>query len=564
MCRDMLLFGLLIFCCATGAAQHTVVEYYELQKEYRDLAENDPVALPAVARSIKIAKLHGNLQHLFYAYEDAVFYSPDRSKKLQYADSCVLAAVRSQDENLISTAYLGRGSIYYFNYRKYGRALNEYLLASQHAEKSTDSYLKFKIKYNIGVVKSYLGFFDEAMLYFQDCLHFFTDNLQGDLHPNLRFNNTKGYLNTLHQMMICTRNLKQWSTVEKLLHKAQPYQDSLSFKHEQGYFLKENAILDYEKANYEKAVQRLLLAEPILKNRHEENHLLVLYFYLGNSYIKTGNNKEAFGYFKKVDSLFALNRTALPEVRKTYELLLKNNIFTIPAAERLNYTKQLLQADSILQSDFPSLSSRIYREYDTASLIAEKDRLLKADAYSRVLRIFLIAGGGALLIALLLMWVRQKKIGVRYRQLQQKLEHGDPVSSVKPVRSEGRKMIYPDKVVTDLLEKLEKFENTKVFTDPDFTLEKLAKRFDTNKNHLSYVLNEHRKTNFHNYIASLRIRYITNLLNTDRQYLKYTTDILADNCGIKHRQQFSKQFYKYNKIRPSHFIEQKKKELNMF
>lgn len=564
MCRNILLLAILIFCCASGSAQQTVVEYYELQKEYRDLAENDPDALPAVTRSIRIAKLHGNLQHLFYAYEDAVFYSASREKKLKYADSCVQSALRSKDENLISTAYLGRGSIYYFNFRKFNPALNEYLLAAQHAENITDTYLKFKIKYNIGVVKSYLGFFDEALLYFEDCLHFFSENLKGDLHPNLRFNNTKGYLNTLHQMMICRRNLKQWSGVEKLLRQSYAYQDSLSFKQEQGYFLKERGILAYEKENYNHAVQNLLLAEPILKKRREENHLIVLYFYLANGSLKIDKKNDAFGYLKKVDSLFSLNQIPLPEVRKTYDLLLKHHLFSVPSAARLDYTKQLLKADSILQTDFPHLSSRIYREYDTSGLLAERYKLIKADKYSRTLRIFLIGGCGVLLFSLLLISGRKKRIADRYRQLQQKLEKGDSTSLVTAVQDRSRKMIYPDKVVNDLLEKLEKFESTKLFTDRDLTLEKLAKRFESNKNHLSYVLNEHRKTNFTNYIACLRIRYITHLMNTDREYLKYKTTELANKCGIKNRQHFSDLFYRFNKIRPSHFIEQKKKDLNMF
>ena len=173
MCRNILLYASAFFWCAVLTAQNTVDDYYTIRKEYAHFPENNAKALSTIALSIRLAKTRQNFKHLFYAYEDAALYSPDPADKLKYADSCIATAQKTKDPVLISTGYLGKGIVYYFNFRKFDKALSQYLLAAKIAEKTNDDYLKYKIKYNIGVVKSYLGYYPEALLYFQQCLHFF-------------------------------------------------------------------------------------------------------------------------------------------------------------------------------------------------------------------------------------------------------------------------------------------------------------------------------------------------------------------------------------------------------
>ena len=549
MCRNILLFGLVILCGTIGIAQQKIMNYQDLKKEYVHFRENDSQALPFIRKSIAFAKKSQNVVHLLHAYEDAAFSTPLRIHKLKYADSCIQTAHKTKDPSFISMAYLGKGIVYYFNFRKFDKALDQYLLATKNAEYTENEYLKWRIKYQIGVVKSYLGYSKEALDYFKECLQFFEANLKKELHPDLLYNNTRGLLNTVHQMSICERQLHLEENAEKLLAKTLPYLNQPDFSQEKGYYLKEIGILNYQKGAYTEAIDNLLRAEPLLLKRKEDSHLSVSYFYLGNAYLEMKEWETAFSYYKKVDSLFSRNETVSVEVLETYERLLKNKNFPLQSDQRNHYIDQLLKANHTLQSDMPHLSSRIYFEYDSQILTAEKERLLQGYKKITDIQKLLVGVGGSMITFLILLGLRHRNVNLRYRQLQQEL--GDHT----------RKKSYGDDIAADLLKKLYKFEQKTIFLNPNLTLEKMAKLLGTNKNHLSFVLNEHRQITFYNYIASLRIKYITKLINSDPIYLKYTAEALADECGMSSRQQLLKFFLQFNDMSLTDFMEQKTKEL---
>lgn len=561
MCRNILLYASAFFWCAVLTAQNTVDDYYTIRKEYAHFPENDAKALSTIALSIRLAKTRQNFKHLFYAYEDAALYSPDPADKLKYADSCIATAQKTKDPVLISTGYLGKGIVYYFNYRKFDNALRQYLLAAQSAEKTNDDYLKYKIKYNIGVVKSYLGYYPEALLYFQQCLHFFENNLKTNPLPAVRFNNTRGYLNTIHQMSICQRQLNQWEKVNHLLLLTKPYRSIPAYSQEKGYFLKENGILAFRNGAYRQATDSLLVAAQLLQHRKEESHLSVTFFYLAQAYLKENNLPRSIHYFKKVDSLFSRNQAVLPEVRKTYEVLLTSNQFALSSLEVVHYTNQLLKADRILQRDLPHLSSLIYREYDTKSLVVEKEKLIEAKKNRNTIISIAIFFLVSLVFFLYKINIKRKKNLQRYHHLLHQYETektNSPIIAVSP--STNRKSEYSPKIIDDLSRKLEEFEKSNGFISKDITLGSLAIQFQSNKTHLSYVINEHKKMTWPNYLKTLRIHYITNLMLSKPLYLNYESGVLGEMCGFKSRQQFAKQFFEIHRLTPLEFIKLRSKK----
>lgn len=561
MGRNLLLFIITLVGGSTSPAQNMLVEYHRIQEGYQHLPKNDSSALPAVRKSVIIAKNNHNFKHLVYAYEDAVYYTSNRDEKLKYSDSLIAAAKSTGDDALISTAFLDKGTIYYFNYRQYRKALSNYLTAVEWGEKTDNLYLIYKIKYNIGLVKSYLGYHEEALHYFLQSAKFFKKNLDTDLHPTLRFNYTRGYLNALHQSSITARRLKNYSKRDSLLSISEPYRNIPAFAQENAYFLKEKGIAAFRLNLLLPAIDSLLLAAKILREKNEPAFLSVAYYYLGSAYINLKNKKKGIAYLKKVDSLYRINKMMLPETRSTYKLLLKNTDYNSTKNDAMEYTQNILQMDSILQEDHPFLSAQLYTELTTKKMLTEKEFLLKSHHRKKMITYF----GGPIVLFLMMvsiwLWLRKKKMTDNYQQLQLKLQTS--INNKEEGSGAIRKRQYESDMVEKLLQKLDLFEEKAGFIKSDLTLLSLANILKTNKNHLSYVLNEHRKMNFNTYMATLRIHYITHLLHTDTNYLKLDQTALAAACGVKTRQQFSRLFYKINKIHPSEFIEKKRKELHL-
>lgn len=184
----ILLFPLFFF------ANNKVEPTYDIIREnYQDLLKNNERALPYVKLYIKKAKKEKDFEHLTQGYRDAVFFSKNEYTKLSYSDSMIYAALKSRDNDLISLAYLGKGIIYYFNFKKFEPALDEYIKAYEYSKNTKDDYLKYKVIYHMAVVKSYLGYYTEASIQFNQCMTFFESQTKKNLHYNEIFNNYRGY-----------------------------------------------------------------------------------------------------------------------------------------------------------------------------------------------------------------------------------------------------------------------------------------------------------------------------------------------------------------------------------
>ncbi|MPT30746.1 MAG: AraC family transcriptional regulator, partial [Chryseobacterium sp.] len=113
-----------------------------------------------------------------------------------------------------------------------------------------------------------------------------------------------------------------------------------------------------------------------------------------------------------------------------------------------------------------------------------------------------------------------------------------------------------------ILLKLEKFEQSKLFTRSTVSLPYLASYCNTNTKYLSYVVNTYKKKDFKNYINELRIKYIIDKLKNDPQYHKYKISTLAEEVGFSSQSKFAAAFRKITELSPSQFIEHLKKSSN--
>lgn len=564
--KQFLFIILTLSCSFVYSNDKTPKSYESYRKNYENYPENDGRAFSYINVILKKAKAEKKYSELFQGYRDAVYFSKSNDKKIQYADSCLDAAYKSANDDRIATAYVLKGSIYYAKLKKYKPALDEYLMAYKYSKNTGDTYLKYKVAYHLGVVKNYLGYHEEALELFKDCLAYFEDGSNDkSLHVYQIFNNEKGYLNSLHQTIVCYRYLndvkKSDSLTEIGLLKTF---NNADFLQERSYFLKSKGIVEYSNNRYLSAIDFLEQSLDLIKD--DFAWMSVDYFYMGKSYMALGRQEDAISNFKKIDSIFIKHSFMLPELRENYEILINHYKAKKDPEKQLYYTTQLLKADSIIARDFAYLSLKIHREYDTNALMDEKGRLEKANTWGGIL-LACLAVTACILSALLFNRKKKEKQKLdNYLLLEEKLRTNNYLQPAPEIVTssnifEDRKTLVTLTITKDLLVKLKRFEEKKQFTQKGLTIQKLAIQFETNSNYLSHVINEQKGMNFNKYLGELRIKHITCLLFEKNIYLNYTIETLARECGIASRQNFSDLFYEINGIRPTDFIRKRKKEI---
>jgi len=545
-------------------SQKTVTpSYADIRKKYENLEKEDRNALPSVIAFIKKAKKENNLEKLCLGYKDAVYFSRDTNVKLSYADSTIAAAVRSKKDELISDAYLGKGIIYYFYFRKFQLASDEYVKAHQYAIKTNDEYLQKKIIYHLGVVKSYLGYYNKALQLFNQSIEFNENKSKHEVNTNLRYNYSRGYLNSLHQMIICHRNLHQNAKADSLLTVGLAATKRRSeFTLERAYFFKCNGIIYYQNNQYNDALYYLKKALPVLNQKNDFTWASVIHFYLGSIYLKHGEDKKGILELKKVDSIYNKHQFILPEATESYILLISYYKNNKNEKEQLYYTNQLLKVNQGIRKDFAYLAEKIYEDFEIAGLVKEKSKL-EESIITQQISIALIIIFALILVVFLILRYRQreKNLKEKYAELIGRLNK-IKIQDELPGKQQSfeKKGELPDDLVVKLKRKIQLFEDNHQFLDSGLTVVKLAARFKTNPTYLSAFVHEHKGVYFPVYLMRLRINYITQKLNSDKNYLKFTVQALSEMCGIASRNNFTAHFKSINGIGVADFIKMKLKD----
>lgn len=557
---SFLIFNLFFFFL--NAQELQSLSYKTISDLYENYPENDSRAMVFVNKYIEKAKKDNNWKKQITGYEDAIYYTEDINRKLSYADSAIVGAFKSGDRDIISRAYLGKGIIYYYNKRQYKYALEQYLKAYQFSRNSSDDYLQNKINYHLGMVKSYLGYYEEAADHFRSTSRYFEESMKGNLHPNIRLNNESGYFNSIYRLSNCYKNLRLYNKEDSLisigLKKLKNINEHLL---EYGYFQKGKGVQLLRKGNTDEALKHLKLSRDILVNNQDYNSLTAVYFYLGKLYWLKGNRAESLVYLNKVDSMINKVQFTTPEIHSSYKYLITDATESGSLGKRLYYSDQFLQTNSTLNVDFAMLTSKIRQEYDTERLLEEKQLLenkLHNDFY------FLVAT--PVIIVLLFFLIirlrnRENKFPGKFIKIWKKFRKYYYFLIANKKTSEKKKTHSPE-IIEDIKEKLKKFEEDKRFLDKNLTLPMVAKMFGRTHSQLSYVLNEHLNISFTQYLKVLRIKYITALLLENDLYLKYNIENLAHECGMSSRQLFSTHFLEINGIRPIDFIKNRMKEID--
>ena len=473
------------------------------------------------------------------AYREMLHEAAEKDR-LRYADSMVIAATKSRDNDVIGSAYLTKGILFY-QQKKHNLALDNFLLSNRFLVGTEDDYLKYKVKYHIALIKLYLGYYNEAIALFNECRGFF------------RKDQPLPYLKSLHALGVCYTGIGKFEKSSEVNSLALRECARLKMPELVPNIEHSEGINQYFFKQYLPAIKRLEYAVPLIIKQGDFSNEAVGYFYIGKSYHALGDIGRAVSYFYKVDTIFIRKGYIRPDLRENYELLIHYFKSKGELKTELQYIDKLLKVDSVLNSQYKYLSKKVHREYDTRELLQEKNRiyedLAEEEWYNYLFKI-VIAG---LVLVVVYFVYRQVAIRKLYKRRFEELMKESAV--IAPIIKNTPPPLSSD-VENGILNKLIKFEQGKGFLKKDLSVNKLAELFDTNYKYLSRIIHEHRNKNFIAYINDLRVDYIVIKMKEDPKFRRYTNGALADEAGFSTAQHFVTAFKKKAGMPPGYFIEQ--------
>lgn len=492
------------------------------------------------------AKTEKNYEEIINGYKNYVHYSPEKLK-LVYADSMIYSGKQSKENNLIGSAYLSKGIVYY-GMKRHQEALDNYLIANEFISKTTDKYLIYKIKYNIGHIKYYLGFYNEAISLFRECITYFENE------------DARGYLNSIHSLGLCYNKIGNYDLCSETNKKGLIEGKRLGNMDMNSYFIHSEGINQYAKKNYKEAIKQINTSLPVIKENKDFANEAVGYFYIGKSYWQLNENETALPFFEKVVEIIDAKNYIRPDLRENYELMISYYKSKDNLKSQLYYIRKLLKIDSILESRYQYLSERIHKEYDTKKLLLDKkdieDRLNNRKYNDLILGLVI----SCLFISLIVVsyrYTRNKKI---YRQKFGELMRNSTTPKIEVKHEPIGITDINEETVKLLLKQLEKFEKDKKFIEKDLTSNKLATTFGSNVKYLSKIIYHYRGKKLVNYINDLKVDYLISLLQKDKRLRNYTNKSLAEEVGFSSTQRFANAFFARTGMPTSFFIEELKKE----
>lgn len=95
----------------------------------------------------------------------------------------------------------------------------------------------------------------------------------------------------------------------------------------------------------------------------------------------------------------------------------------------------------------------------------------------------------------------------------------------------------------------------KPYTNPDLTLNDLARSLGVHPNHLSQVINSKENKSFYDLVNEKRIEEFIRLISQDSHQL-YTLVSVAYDCGFNSKASFNRNFKKYTGLTPSDYVKE--------
>ena len=331
------------------------------------------------------------------------------------------------------------------------------------------------------------------------------------------------------------------------IHLTLELKDNVNFKD----FILLDAQINFYEGAYNKSRDTLLKYSGTLDGTSKAIKL----YYLGKIEKRFNNNELSIKYFKEIDSIVSATEDPFQEVKDVYHQLILHSIDQNDKKGQIEYIGKLIAYDSLHSTKQENVINAAMVSYDIPYLKHQK-REAEAQLKNKktiLTGVGLLAGLGS--FTGIFFFVRSVRI---QRKLKILMEEGLVRKEIinKPIISHPSSV--PEDIRKDILNKLDKFENSERFLDKDLDMSSLAQELETNTSYLSIIINTYKEKTFPNYLKDLRVSKAIRMLNNDPGLLKFSNQGLAEVFGFKTSESFSKAFYKNTGVYPSKFV----KELN--
>ena len=560
--------------------------YEEIEKKIEKSHNSDAEMWKWISLYIKKSKKEKNNETLIYAYREAS-NNTNLPNNFKYSDSALITAKKTNDKKLLSYAYLNRGTIY-MNEEKYNKALDDILLANKYSEELKDNYTFNKTKYFIAQNKIYLGLYEDANNELKSCLKYFKEN--SNLNEELGKSYSMYYLYSLMSYLDTNTKIGKQSENQALIDEVLKYIKNNKLDQYTPYFISIEGTDAFYKKDYKTAIKKL--TQSLLSYNDQWPHHTDIY-YLGLSFWHSGRKKVAIKYLEEIDNEYNKTKKLNPNFRTAYEILIKYNDSIGNTEKQLEYINKLMALDKSYEKNYKYLYTRINKEYDNQKLIEEKNKIEKSLKTQKITNVFLFLIS-LLVIGLIVLRYRklQKTYKARFEEIiaQSELKKHDDKKITqkhalltKEQENKEDSQIIPEVNITEasfdynfynkipglnpifienILNQLEEFENDNKFLDTQISQRLLSENFSTNATYLSKIINVYKGKTFNIYINDLRLDYIIEFLKNDVKYLNMDVKELARLSGFSNTENFSDNFQRKFKIKPSYFIKMMKENIS--
>ncbi|WP_413998129.1 AraC family transcriptional regulator [Flavobacterium sp. W1B] len=493
------------------------------------------------------AKRERNWRELQNGYQNIVYLSPP-AVQLVYADSMLYAAKKTEDNDAIGAAFLTKG-ILSFAQKRHKEALDDYLIANEYIAKTNDHYLIYKVKYNMAQLKNYMGFYDEAITLLKECANYYKKN------------HDRPYLNSLHSLGLSYNKMGNYGMCSQTNAEGIRESAKRSVPEMGVYFRHSEGVNQYFLKNYQQAIDYLKNSISKIESNKDFANEAVGNFYIGKSYWELKKQETAIPYFNKVDQILNNTQFTRRDLLESYVLLINYYKTKDHPKLHLYYIDQLLKAERLLHETNRYLASKVHKEYDNKTYLIEKQKLeqqLDKRKYNDLMFIVFVT---LLFLILVFLSYRHYKNNSMYKKKFEALmdKSSEAKKETTKIPPSGIADINPA-VAAELIKQLEKWEKDKKFLDQDISLVKLAASFNSNTKYLSLIVYHYRQKKFVTYVNELKIDYLIQALQENKQLRKYKQKALADEIGFSSIQRFAHAFRARTEMPASYFIAQLLKE----